>query len=56
MHIGAIILTILGDNNTNILSIIQRKTKVNFYCRCFFPEPQKGGNSNTGNVATRLFQ
>ena len=24
--------------------------------RCFFPEPQCGGNSNTGNVATRVFQ
>ena len=24
--------------------------------RCFFPEPQRGGNSNTGNVATRVFQ
>lgn len=24
--------------------------------RCFFPEPQKGGNSNTGNVAKRVFQ
>ena len=24
--------------------------------RCFFPEPVHGGNSNTGNVATRVFQ
>ena len=24
--------------------------------RCFFPEPIHGGNSNTGNVATRVFQ
>ena len=24
--------------------------------RCFFLEPQKGGNSNTGNVARRVFQ
>lgn len=24
--------------------------------RCFFPEPQRGGNSNTGNIATQVFQ
>jgi hypothetical protein len=32
----------------------QFKTKVGI--RAFFPEPQKGGNSNTGNVARRFFQ
>ena len=24
--------------------------------RCFYPEPQKGGNSNTGNLASRVFK
>ena len=24
--------------------------------RCFFPEPQQGGNSNTGNVSRRVFE
>ena len=39
--------------------ILKRKFQGNFQeklgLRCFFPEPQKGGNSNTGNVATRVF-
>ena len=32
----------------------QFKTRVGI--RAFFPEPQKGGNSNTGNVARRFFK
>ena len=40
--------------------IIKRRYQKQFQerigVRCFFPEPQRGGNSNTGNVATRVFQ
>ena len=34
----------------------QEKFKSRLGIRAFFPEPQKGGNSNTGNVARRFFQ
>ena len=34
----------------------QAKFKDRIGIRAFFPEPQKGGNSNTGNVARRFFQ
>ena len=34
----------------------QRKFKDRIGIRAFYPEPQLGGNSNTGNVARRFFQ
>ena len=34
----------------------QKKFKSRIGIRAFFPEPQLGGNSNTGNVARRFFQ
>ena len=34
----------------------QEKFKSRLGIRAFFPEPHKGGNSNTGNVARRFFQ
>ena len=40
--------------------VVKRRFQVQFQdrlgVRAFFPEPQKGGNSNTGNVAARVFQ
>ena len=38
-----------GDPNLKKSVIVRSDLK----SRCFFPEPQKGGNSNTGNLATR---
>ena len=34
----------------------QKKFLEKLGVRAFFPEPQKGGNSNTGNVARRVFR
>ena len=34
----------------------QEQFKSRVGIRAFFPEPQKGGNSNTGNVARRFFK
>ena len=40
--------------------VVKRRYQMQFQerlgVRAFFPEPQKGGNSNTGNVATRVFK
>ena len=40
--------------------VVKRRFQAEFQgrlgLRCFFPEPQRGGNSNTGNVSTRVFQ
>ena len=35
---------------------LQKKFQDQMGVRCFFPEPQKGGNSNCGNLARRVFQ
>ena len=34
----------------------QERFKAELGLRCFFPEPQKGGNSNTGNLAKSVFK
>ena len=44
----------------NAREVVKRRFQEEFQTRlglrCFFPEPQLGGNSNIGNVATRYFQ
>ena len=34
----------------------QEEFKTELGLRCFFPEPQKGGNSNTGPLAKNVFK
>ena len=34
----------------------QQEFKKQLGLRCFYPEPQKGGNSNTGPLAKRVFK
>ena len=43
------------DAKENIKKRFQREFQERLGLRCFYPEP-KGGNSNTGNLATRVFQ
>ena len=44
------------DAEDRVSRDFQTKFKDRIGIRAFFPEPQKGGNSNTGNVARRFFK
>ena len=44
------------DAKEIIIRDFQSKSKASIGIRAFYPEPQLGGKSNTGNVARRFFQ
>ena len=44
------------DARAKVTKRFQEAFKSRLGLRCFFPEPQKGGNSNTGNLSSRVFK
>ena len=54
-HAQALSTGVSGKNWPQVTSRNTDYKYIELNIRCFFPEPQKGGNSNTGNVATRSY-